>query len=115
MEPVYAAVHHTVPMYVHLQEEPGEFEWNVAQLCVAIAAHRNREDAELRIIGSRLSDDERHQLEDRVLLERRRALERPHPGRHMVTRLFERLLDGMDRHLPDTGAQYRPGRDKLAS
>jgi hypothetical protein len=115
MEPVYEAVHQTLPMYVHLQEEPGAFEHHVTELCVAIRTHRDHESPRIRVDRAAALKRARQHLDQRLRSERRRALQRPHPGHNSVTRLLERVLDGIERRLPDAGAQYRPARDKVAS
>lgn len=112
LEPVYSMVHNSVPMDVHTNNADA-FEHSLEQLCSAIDRQLRVEVDELTAIEQTLGNEERADLRAGLDKARQDAVDEPHPPSSTALRSLRRLMGKIDRHLPRTGEQYRPGREKL--
>ncbi len=111
MEPVFSALHHSVPMDAHFNDE--NLNQEIDRVCSRAREHLDREVEELARVQSQIDRHESEHIRGRLRSARRHAVDRPRPSVNPIRREITRFTSVLDRHFPDTGKQHRPGREKL--
>jgi hypothetical protein len=111
MSPVFFAVHDSVPLDAHFNDE--DLALDIERLCDRVQTHMALEVTDLSFVSTYLTFEEKERIRKRLRNARRRAVDRPRHTHNPLRRLMTRIASRIDRRLPDTSAQYRPGREKL--
>jgi hypothetical protein len=113
MDPVFLALHHSVPMDAHFNDD--NLDQEIERLREATRSHLVREIDDLSLVQAEVGRDAADRLRRRLGAARRHAVDRPRPSQNPLRRAMTRLSSRIERRFPDTASQYRPGREKLES